>query len=413
MAIKTVLYQSVFGSPSPPPFQPAPQFQDIPRTVLTAALVAGLQFSAWHSPFFGTKTPITPEWTAFDTPQAPKFSACEQQFSAWHSPFFGTQTPITPDWTAFDQPQAPQYKAAEQQFTAFHSPTPPPPPPPSSGIVDQPVTIKRQVLYQSEFKAPFVQAPPVTLIAAFTSTPFDTPQAPQIKAAEQQFTAFSGQGAIAQPPVPVSGIIDQPVTIRRQVLYQSEFTTPTVPPVIVPTAPCIPFDIPVQENHPEAQYQWSLWVSNATQPPTLPNYLSQFYVDSTIPKLTVPPALLQFNDLPMGPEQTTIPPVQVVLGRWGPDETAEERRRRHKAGIFFQWEEMPDRSEFAPDPVEHPPHEPQKWADESAAVRTDAKASPVSGVEYAAVLNQQIEEDFWDDELLELAQKWLENGWRR
>lgn len=60
---------------------------------------------------------------------------------------------------------------------------------------------------------------------------------------------------------------------------------------------------------------------------------------------------------------------EVVQGRWGPDETAEERRRRHRAGQFFQWEEMPARSDFAPDPVEHPPHEPQETADEAVYVR--------------------------------------------
>lgn len=111
----------------------------------------------------------------------------------------------------------------------------------------------------------------------------------------------------------------------------------------------------------------------------------------------------------MGPEQTTAPVEEVTLGRWGPDETEPEKKRRWR----YQHEEYKFETfagtdvDQAPEPVAHPPHEPQKWADEPARVQ---KASIA---DLAAVL-ADVPDDTWEDpEILKLVEQLLENGWRR
>lgn len=420
MAIKRVLYQSEFRAPFVPAavvtlitaFTSTPF--DTPRAPQYSA--AEQQFSAYTG-FTPPSQALTPN-TPFDTPQAPRYPAAEQQFSAWHSPFFGTRTPITPEWTAFDTPQAPKYGAAEQQFVA-----------------------------NSLF-----QPPPVTLIAAFTSTPFDAPQAPQYKATEQQFTAWFFSAS-----QPTNTILDLPalpfdVAIAPQYkAAQQQFSawTPFNPPLGIET-PNTPFDAPRVPQYAAGEQQFTAWHSPffGTQTPSYaagfvpfdtpqtpkfsaaeqqfsvnvgfvfvpagqtPNYLSTFTPFDEPIRLTIPPSLLQFIDFGMGPEVTTAPVEEVVLGRWGPDETKEERKRRHDAGTYFQWEEVPLRSEFAPEPVEHPPHEPQRTADEPAFVNKAKfeQASP----EYLAAVLADVPDDMWKDpEILGLVEKLLENGWRR
>lgn len=453
MAIRRVLYQSVFWAPFAPAaiaiaFTPF----DAPKAHTYSA--AEQQFSAWHSPFFGTKTPITPDYTAFDQARAPQYSAAEQQFSAWHSPFFGTKTPITPEWTAFDQARAPQFAAAQQQFSAYPGTFTPPTTtliqaftstqfdepqavkfsaaqqqfatnavlPPAqiaaSGGWDAPPDQLRNVEVYHQFGAwhSFVApASAPTLIAAFTSTPFDAPVGLQYKAPEQQFTSYTGftpPGIIASPNTPFDVAKGVPYAASEQqfTAWHSPFFGTRTPNY---AAGFVPFDTPRAPQIAAAQQQFSANIGFVFVPagPT-PNYLSTFTPFDEPVRLTIPPALLQFIDFGMGPEVTTAAPA--TIGRWGPDETKEERKRRHKAGIFFQDEEMPARSDFAPDPVEHPPHEPQKWADEPAAVRTGAKASSVSGVEHLAAILADVPDETWDDpDILELVEKFLENGWRR
>src|SRR5215831_7543852 len=241
MSLRTVLYQSVFKAPFVPPNPPSVFWFDdrgsvSSSKVLKAALIASMQFSAWTG-FNGTyvppaQTPNRIPWnTPFDAPEAPQFKATEQQFTVWHSPFFGTKTPITPEWTAFDQPRAPRYPAAEQQFSAFN------------GNIS---TVAPTPAYLSP-NTPFDQLPAPQYKASeqqFTSwhspffgtqtpitpdwTPFDTPKAPQYSAAQQQFSTFNFVPATpAQTPAYATFFtpFDEPQTPKYSAAQQEFMVT--------------------------------------------------------------------------------------------------------------------------------------------------------------------------------------------
>src|SRR5262249_54714331 len=210
MTIRRVLYQSVFKAPFKPALPPDPpfggqrEFQDWveisqhKRQVIAAA-VALMPFSAFGETVLRVDIP---QFTPFDVAVGKKYSASEQQFTAWHSPFFGTRTPsYLSAPLPFDTPQAPKFNAAEQQFSSWSGFVPPPPVLAPNTPFDAPQTPKAGASEQqfSAFSGT-ITTPASTLIAAFTSTPFDAPQVRPYGAWQQQFSAFNGLFVGLPPP---------------------------------------------------------------------------------------------------------------------------------------------------------------------------------------------------------------------
>ena len=368
---------------------PPPEFTPFDEPVGKAYPAGEQQFTAWHSPFFGTQTPSSfAAFLPFDTPRAPQYSAAEQQFSAYELFVPSTTTLIAAfTSTSFDAPRAPLYSASLQQFAAYSGtvfPPPPPPFPPLDVALAKPYSAAQQ-----QFSATTGFAPPPPVLAP--NTPFDAPRAPIYPAGEQQFTAWHSPFFGTQTPA-----------------YMATF---------------VPFDAPRAPQASASQQQFQAFNGTFIAAAQTPNYLSAFYVDTTIPRLTISPALLQFQDLPMGPEQTTAQEIQ--LGRWGPDETEAERRSRRKKWLYQdELLEHPDTTELNPElpPYGRSAKHPLIPIGEIEPVR---KVEPQTlslerdppGPGLFAIKPPEVEEDPFDDpevqELVTMLAQLMATGWRK